>query len=143
VRPRDPREGIGLAARVILHLSDLKRLGPNDVARLDYTQQGMVAAFQVRQSSLVKVLKSLLAGDVVAVERRFVGGETNRRMKVYHLTTVGESAARDLRRASSISRTPTGRGGWVNERLASEISGSTPSRTPAPNPATPAGTTPR
>jgi hypothetical protein len=106
VTSRDPREGIGLAARVILHLSELRRPGPNDVAGVEGTQQGMVAAFDVRQSSLVKVLKALLAGDVVAVEHRFVGGGANRRMQVYYLTPVGVSAARDLRRAEALTPTP-------------------------------------
>jgi hypothetical protein len=67
---RDPGEGIGLAARVILHIAGLNHLSPNDVAGLEYTQQGMAAVFGVRQSSLVKVLKSLLAGDALSVERR-------------------------------------------------------------------------
>jgi len=49
-RKNDPEGGIGLAARVILYLSRLNRLGVNDVAGLAYTQQGMVAAFEVRQS---------------------------------------------------------------------------------------------
>jgi DNA-binding PadR family transcriptional regulator len=92
----DPGQGIGLAARVILHLSGLPRLGPNDVARLEYTQQGMVATFEVLRSSLVRVLQRLLAGEVVAVERRFVSG-ANRRMKVYRLTALGAAAAYDLR----------------------------------------------
>jgi DNA-binding PadR family transcriptional regulator len=92
----DPGKGIGLAARVILHLSSLQRLGPNDLARLEYTQQGMVATFDVLQGSLVRVLQRLRAGDVVTVERRFVAG-ANRRMKVYRLTALGEAAAQDLR----------------------------------------------
>jgi hypothetical protein len=129
VPSRDPTEGIGLAARVILHLSQLKRLGPNDVAGVEYTQQGMVAAFAVRQSSLVKVLKALLAGDVIAVEHRFVGG-ANRRMQAYHLTSVGAAAARDLRRAEVLTRSPEGAvtGSW----LAGEGTG--PRTDPAPSP---------
>lgn len=96
---RDLSQGVGLAARVILHLSAIDRLGPNDVAGLGSTQQGMASAFGVRHSSLVKVLFSLLAAGVVTAERRFVG-EANRRMKVYELTPFGESAARDLRRTA-------------------------------------------
>ena len=85
-----------MAARVILHLSSLPRLGPNDVAHLEQTQQGMVATFGVLQGSLVRVLQRLVAGEVVAVERRFVSG-VNRRMKVYRLTPLGVAAAHDLR----------------------------------------------
>ncbi len=91
----EPGRGVGLAARVILHLASLPRLGINDVAAAGYTQAGMVSALSVHQASLVHVLQRLLAGDVVTVERRFVT-PASRRMKVYRLTAVGESAARDL-----------------------------------------------
>jgi hypothetical protein len=110
-RSRDPGKGIGLAARVIIHLSDLRRLGPNDVATLSYTQQGMASAFGVRHSSLVKVLFSLMAGEVVTVDHRFVAG-SNRRMKVYELTPFGESAARDLRRVAERQTSGTFGGEW-------------------------------
>jgi hypothetical protein len=109
---RGPDEGIGLAARVLLHLSRLKKLGPNDVARLDATQQGMVSAFGVRQSSLGRVLQHLLAGDVVTAERRFVVG-ANRRMKVYRLTALGESTARMLERRASEPAVPVRSNEWV------------------------------
>jgi DNA-binding PadR family transcriptional regulator len=95
-----PGEGIGLAARVILHLAALRRLGPNDMAEVDRTQQGMVDALGARQGSLVRVLQRLLSGKVVTVERRFVLGP-NRRMKVYHLSPLGESAAASLQRKSA------------------------------------------
>jgi DNA-binding PadR family transcriptional regulator len=92
----NPEEGIGLAIRVVSHLSHLAMLGPNDIASLAYTQLGMVSTLGVPQSSLVRVLKRLVAGMVVEVERRFVA-DANRRMKVYTLTKIGESMARDLR----------------------------------------------
>ena len=101
-RVRDPGEGIGLAARVILHLADLSRLGPNDMANLSSTQQGMVAELGVRQDSLVKVLQRLVAGNAVIVDRRFVLA-VNRRMKVYRLSTFGESVARDLRHSRKVT----------------------------------------
>jgi hypothetical protein len=112
---RGPNEGIGLAARVILHLSHLDRTGPNDVARLDSTQQGMVTAFGVRQSSLGRVLQHLLAGEVVTVERRFVA-DANRRMKVYRLTALGESTAHTLGRRRSEPPPPAPRNEWVAAR---------------------------
>jgi DNA-binding MarR family transcriptional regulator len=108
---RDPSQGVGLAARVILHLAGLKHLGPNDIAGLAYTQPGMVAGLGVRQSSLVKVLFNLMAAGVVTMERRFVG-EANRRMKVYELTPFGESAARDLRRVTEHQPSDTTGGDW-------------------------------
>ena len=109
---RDPNEGIGLAARVILHLARLEHLGPNDVARLDFTQQGMVAVFSVRQSSLGRVLQLLEAGDLVRVERRFVV-DAQRRMKVYRLTILGTSTARNLVRHASGPPRPAAETAWV------------------------------
>ncbi|MCI4372653.1 MAG: hypothetical protein L3K02_03300 [Thermoplasmata archaeon] len=107
-----PSEGIGLAARVILHLSRLEHLGPNQVARLDFTQQGMVAALDVRQGSLVKVLHRLLAGDVVTVERRYVA-DADRHMKVYRLTALGESTAQNVRRRTLEPPRPPTTSEWV------------------------------
>ncbi len=94
-----PTHGIGLAARVILHLARLGRIGVNDVAGVEFTQQGMAAALGVRQGSLVKVLQRLRAGDVVSMERRYVAG-ADRHLKVYRLTALGESTARNLQRRS-------------------------------------------
>jgi DNA-binding PadR family transcriptional regulator len=112
----NPNEGKGLAARVIVHLASLARLGPNDIATLEYTQQGMVALFGVRQGSLTKVLLRLLAGEAVTVERRYVGG-ASQRLKVYRLTALGESLARDLRRrATPPPPTPAEESGWVPPR---------------------------
>lgn len=115
----DPGEGIGLAARVILHLSRVERLGPNDVARLDFTQQGMVAALHVRQGSLVKVLHRLRAGEVLTVERRFVA-DADRLMKVYRLTALGESTARNVRRRTIEPPRPKTGTDWVAGRALAE-----------------------
>ena len=113
---RDPNDGIGLAARVILHLAGLGGLGPNDVAVLDSTQQGMVARLEVRQSSLGRVLQLLEVGELVGVERRFVV-DARRRMKVYRLTELGESTARNLRRNASVPPHPAAASGWVSGRV--------------------------
>jgi DNA-binding PadR family transcriptional regulator len=119
--PRDPQSGIGLAARVILHLFRLGRLGLNDVARAGYTQQGMVEELEVRQSTLVSVLKDLLAGEIISVERRFVE-RINRRVKVYTLTATGVSAARDLIVTSeTLPESPTP-SGWVSAHSQRETS---------------------
>jgi DNA-binding PadR family transcriptional regulator len=93
----DPNEGIGLAARVLLHLAQLPRLGPNDIAPIERTQQGMVQRLGTRQGSLGKVLHRLCVGEVLRVEKSWVGG-VNRRLKVYHLTPLGQAAAGDLLR---------------------------------------------
>jgi DNA-binding MarR family transcriptional regulator len=92
-------EGLGLARRVIVHLASLGRLGPDEVARLGFTQQGMASALSARQGSLVRVLQRLEAAEVLTVDRRHVSGSA-RRLKVYRLTALGESVARDLRHAS-------------------------------------------
>jgi DNA-binding PadR family transcriptional regulator len=89
-------EGVGLARRVITHLSRLGRIGPDDVAPVGFTQQGMAAALEVRQGTLVKVLQRLRAADVLTVDRRHVSG-VDRRLNVYRLTSLGESIAQDLR----------------------------------------------
>ncbi|MGA8276330.1 MAG: hypothetical protein WB852_08585, partial [Thermoplasmata archaeon] len=88
--------GLGLARRVILHLSGLSRLGNDEVARIGFTQQGMATALGARQGSLVRVLQRLEAAGVLTVDRRHVSGVA-RRLKVYRLTALGESLARDLR----------------------------------------------
>ena len=72
----------------------------------------MVAALQVRQGSLVKVLQSLLASEVITVERRFVG-DAYRHMKVYRLTSLGESTARNVRRRTSQDGRPPPENGWI------------------------------
>jgi DNA-binding PadR family transcriptional regulator len=108
----NPSEGMGLAARVILHLAQLPPLGPNDIASLEHTQQGMVAALSVRQGSLTKVLRRLLAGDAVGVERRYVSG-ADQRLKVYRLTALGESLSRDVRRRMLPPDPPKATGVWI------------------------------
>ncbi len=115
----DPSQGIGLAARVILHLSHVVPLGPNDVAHLDCTQTGMARALAVRQGSLVKVLQRLLAGNVVAVERRFVA-DADRHMKVYRLTPLGMTTARNVRRHTLEPPRPITPSGWVAPRPVSD-----------------------
>jgi DNA-binding PadR family transcriptional regulator len=111
----DPHRGKGLAARVIVHLSRLKPLGPNDLAPLERTQQGMVILFGVRQGSLVKVLQRLLAGDVVLVERWYVAG-AHRRLKIYSLTALGRALARDLRRRPDLPSPPDSVSDWSPPR---------------------------
>jgi DNA-binding MarR family transcriptional regulator len=82
---------------VIVHLASLGRLGNDEVARRGYTQQGIVDALGIPQGTVAKVLDRLEAADVVEVDLRHVSGEP-RRLKVYRLTALGESVARDVRR---------------------------------------------
>lgn len=96
VGPRAVSPNANTAGRVILHLALLGRLGSDDVAKLGYTQQGMTAALGIPQGSLAKILSRLEEADIVESGRRHVSGEP-RRLKVYRLTGLGESVARDLR----------------------------------------------
>jgi DNA-binding PadR family transcriptional regulator len=50
----------------------------------------------ILQGTAAKVLVRLEAADIVEVDRRHVSGEP-RRLKVYRLTTLGESLAREIR----------------------------------------------
>ena len=84
------------AGRVIVHLSLLGRLGNDEVGLLGYTQRGMTEALGLLQGTLAKVVARLESAKVVEVDRRHVRGES-RRLKVYRLTALGESVARDLR----------------------------------------------
>lgn len=99
-RPAHPRPGpLGPqnAARVIQHLARLGRVGPDDVAPLGSTQQGMGQALGLSQGTLAKVLHRLVAAGALSVDRRHVSG-SNRRLKVYRLSAYGEGIARDLLR---------------------------------------------
>jgi len=78
-------------------LASLGRLGNDEVARVGFTQRGMAEALEVRQGTLAKVVSRLEAAGVVEVDRRHVSGEP-RRLKVYRLTGLGESVAKDIRR---------------------------------------------
>ncbi len=87
---------VNSAGRVILHLASLGRLPPEEVAPFGHTQGGMIQALGLRQGTLAKVLSRLEAAHVIEVDLRHVTGQP-RRLKVYRLTGVGESVARDLR----------------------------------------------
>lgn len=100
-------EGLGLARRVVLHLSFQGRLGPDEVAPVGFTQQGMAASLSVRQGNLSKVLQRLVAAGALEVDRRHVRG-VDRRLNVYRLTALGESISRDLRRRRGGSAAPVG-----------------------------------
>jgi DNA-binding PadR family transcriptional regulator len=90
-------ERLRTSQRVILHVMSQGRLPPGEVAPFGLSQAGMGRALEVTQSALAKTLARLVAGGVLTVGRRHVKGE-DRRLKVYELTPLGESLARDLRR---------------------------------------------
>ena len=92
--------GADTSGRVIAHLSSLGRLGNDDVGQLGFTQKGMSGALAIRQGTLTKVLSRLEAARVIEVDKRHVRGQP-RRLKVYRLTPLGESVARELRHPRS------------------------------------------
>jgi hypothetical protein len=94
--PAPPEEYVFLSKRVVVHLGALGRLGLDELARPERTQQGMIAALACPQSTLSRVLARLVASDVLTRERRHVRG-LDRRVYVYALTSRGESLARELR----------------------------------------------
>lgn len=92
-----------LAGRVITHLASLGRLRNDEVGRLGFTQKGIIEGLGIRQGTLTKVLSRLESAKVVEVDRRHVQGQSHR-LKVYRLTALGESVARDLRHRPSTTR---------------------------------------
>lgn len=91
------REVLRLSQRIVIHLSELGRLGPDDVAPLGFSQLGMAERLQVKQNALTNVLRRLVAAGVLSEDVRHVRGRP-RRLKVYRLTGRGEALARELRR---------------------------------------------
>jgi DNA-binding MarR family transcriptional regulator len=94
--PKAVSQSADTAGRIILHLASLGRLGNDEVAKVGYTQRGMTSALGIQQGSLAKILSRLEEADIVDSNRRHVAGEP-RRLKVYRLTGLGESVARDIR----------------------------------------------
>ncbi|MGP8147292.1 MAG: hypothetical protein ACLQAS_07855 [Thermoplasmata archaeon] len=90
-----PVEQVRLSRRILVHLFEFGRIGPDGIGRPDATQRGIGAALGAEQSALSKVLRRLAAGGAVEVARRHVYGE-DRRVNVYSLTTRGEALAREF-----------------------------------------------
>ncbi|MCI4321306.1 MAG: hypothetical protein L3K05_03245 [Thermoplasmata archaeon] len=94
-----PEERLRTSQRVILQVMAQGRLAPGEVAPFGLSQAGMGEALHLTQSSLAKTLGRLVAAGVLTVGRRHVEHQ-DRRLKVYELTPLGESLARDLRHRS-------------------------------------------
>jgi DNA-binding MarR family transcriptional regulator len=97
---RVPSTVLKLSQRIVVHLYRLGSSGPAELPTAGATQQGMTEALGARQSSLTKVLLRLVAAGVIEESRSHVRGGS-RRLKVYRLTPLGESLARDLRRTGA------------------------------------------
>ena len=95
-RPASASETITLSRRIVVHLFGLGRAGVDAPGRPEATQQGICAALSAEQSAVSKVLRRLVAAEVVEVARRHVRGR-DRRVYVYALTRRGELLAHELR----------------------------------------------
>lgn len=98
-----------LSHRVMLHLGQLPRLGPDDTPTAAFTQAGMTELLDVQQSPLSNVLRRLTYSGLIQHEVRHVQG-ASRRMNVYRLTPKGEnwvSRLRKEREAAALRERPT------------------------------------
>ena len=103
--PRAPRAGsrpglppgIRASERVILHLYRAGATTDGHALPTSLTQAGMVKALGVTQSAVTRTLGRLRAAGVLQEDRQFILGRA-RRLKVYRLTPLGESLARNLDR---------------------------------------------
>ena len=84
-----------LSQRVMLHLYKQGHLGDGEVAPIGFTQGGMSEQLGVAQSPLSSVLRRLVVAGLVVQDTRHVRGQP-RRLRVYRLSPLGESVARDL-----------------------------------------------
>jgi hypothetical protein len=81
---------------ILLHLGQLGRPHPDEVADPTRTQGGMSEHLGMPQNVVSPILRRLEAAGVVAVELRHVR-DARRRLKVYRLTDRGEAVVRALR----------------------------------------------
>jgi len=92
----DPQETVRLSRRIVVHLFGLGRRAPDDVGRPEATQRGIGAALGAEQSAVSKVVRRLIAAEVVTAARIHVRG-VDRRVNVYSLTRKGELLAHEIR----------------------------------------------
>jgi len=86
---------IRLSIRVVTHLDRVGVPGADGVGRPEATQQGIAQSLSVTQGAVSKVLRRLVAAEVVRVERHHVRG-LNRRVRIYFLSRTGEALARKI-----------------------------------------------
>ena len=89
--------------RIVLHLAVQGRLGPEELATYAFTQGGIASSLGKSQSTVAKSLRRLEGAGVIDTRRGHVIGEPQR-LKVYRLTPLGESLAREVR--SDLRRRP-------------------------------------
>lgn len=82
---------------VVLHLARLGPLRSDVVSEGERSQAGIGEALGLAQNIVSPVLRRLVQAGILESQLRHVSGQ-RRRLKVYSLTAVGESLARDFRR---------------------------------------------
>jgi DNA-binding MarR family transcriptional regulator len=111
-----------LSERIVLQLARLGRIEPDAPVRRERTQQGLAETTTSNQSAVSKVLRRLVAAEIIAEERRHIVG-VSQRMKAYSLTHRGELLAREVARRHHVdllpSRGPPGTGDRSNPRRSS------------------------
>jgi DNA-binding MarR family transcriptional regulator len=85
-----------ISARLLLHLERQPRTAPSEIPPDSMTQAGMARALGTSQAAVSNALNRLVDGGAVWVEKSHVR-ERFVRLKVYHLTSLGEELARELR----------------------------------------------
>lgn len=86
-------ERVRLAVRLIVHLATLAPpVNPTDEASARSTQEGIAGSLSASQGAVSKVLRRLIAVELVRSERRYVPGR-RRRFRVYFLTAKGTQLA--------------------------------------------------
>jgi|GEM_PF-6181045 len=96
---------IRLSERIVLALAREGRLGDDAPARIVRTQAGLASALGSNQSAVSKVLRRLVAAELLTEERRHIQGGSQR-LKVYALTRRGELLAREVARRRNLSLLP-------------------------------------
>lgn len=106
-----PADQVHLSERLLIVLAREGRPGDDSPVRPVRTQAGLANVLTSNQSAVSKVLRRLVAAELVTEERRHVPGHTQR-LKVYALTRRGETLARQVARRRNLSllpdRTPEG-----------------------------------
>ncbi len=100
-------ETVTLSRRIVLHLFERGRLGPDDVGSPEATQRGIGVVLSAEQSAISKVVRRLIAAGIVEVGRRHVRG-WDRRVNVYTLTRRGELLAHELRSRATVTPSSSG-----------------------------------
>lgn len=93
--PTERREQVRLSLRIVIHLFWFGPQRPDDIAQPGATQQGLADALGATQGAVSKVLRRLVAANVVRSDRRHVRGR-DRRVRAYSLSPRGEALARQI-----------------------------------------------